>query len=220
MVAEEILNNEFPVLDRSDICMKAVTLMDEYNLSHYPVLDGEKLSGLLFEDDLYAVDNWETSIADSGVKVHPVFANSAEHLLTITARMSKAGLTCLPVVNDKQIYQGIITISELMKIIGSLPFVKDPGGLIELEIPVIDYMLSDIVRIIESNHFRILGMYFTSVPEQRIIRLSVKLNKSDIRRAIDALERHQYKVTASYQNASENDNLQDRYDNLMHILNL
>ena len=91
--------------------------------------------------------------------------------------------------------------------------------MIVLQIKANDYYMSEIARIVEDNNAKILSSYITSIPQNQIIELTIKLDKIDIKSIVKDFERYDYNIIASYKSNEEDNNFLDRYESLMRFLN-
>lgn len=219
MTANEIVQDEFQILELDGTCDQAMNYMDDCKLNHYPVLEGGIYKGLISEDDIFQVEDWSLTIQESSLRPIMVSVEEEEHFLVVVQKLQLSKLTCLPVVDSRGLYKGLITRSRIVDVFGSASLVQDLGSVIEIELAPRDYYLAEIARIVENTGVKILGTYIRTVDENKII-LTLKLNKQDAEEALSALDRYNYKISASYFLKSDNSTNQDRFDNLMHILNL
>ena len=83
-----------------------------------------------------------------------------------------------------------------------------------------DYSMVEIARIVESNDAKILGSFITRSYDDNKFELTIKINKENVQDIIQTFERFEYDITASYDQSSSEDDLQDRYNNLMKYLNI
>ena len=220
MTAGELADIELPYLETVDTCDKAIGFMDEFKLSHYPVVNGTLFIGLVYEEDVFEFSDWSQTLAQSKIRLPDVSINESEHFLSVVNKLQLSNLSCIPVVDDKNHFKGLITRDRIVNVFGSSSIVQDIGSVIEIELAANDYYLTEITRIIESSGVKILGTYIRMNKEDNKIVLTIKLNKQEVEDVLSALDRFEYKVLASYQFKSENTLMQDRYDNLMHMLNL
>lgn len=220
MVAAEIVNTQWPVLEIVDGIEKALGFMEEYKVSHYPVVNGALLVGVVFEDDLYEISDWSLTLAQSKVRIVPVSVNENSHFLTVVNVIKDGKLSCIPVANEKNVYQGVISRWDIVDVFGDSSIVSDLGGVVEIKLTPVDYYLAEISKIIESTGVKILGTYIRTDSQNNLLYLTVKLNKQEIEDVLAALDRFGYTVSASYQRKFDQSNLKDRFDNLMYMLNL
>ncbi|MGI6047120.1 MAG: hypothetical protein ACOYEG_03810 [Petrimonas sp.] len=68
------------------------------------------------------------------------------------------------------------------------------NSLIVLEVPLVDYTLTDIARLVESNNARVMNLFVLPVADGNTLIISVKLNLLDISTVLMSFERFNYKV--------------------------
>ena len=98
--------------------------------------------------------------------------------------------------------------------------IKEPGGILVIEVNTIDYSMAQIAQIVESNNARILSSYIMSSPDSTKLEVTLKINLIELDRIIRTFERYDYVIKASYQKSSGDDDIQFRFDALMNYLNL
>ena len=219
MTAGEVADVEIPILDISDTCDKAMSFMDECKLSHYPVVSENLFVGLVYEEDLFEFDDWSQSLSESKVRLPKISVNENSHFLSVVKLLNSSKISVVPVTDEKDIYKGVITNTQVVRVFGDSSIVSDLGGVIEIEMVPSDYSMQEISRVIESTNVKILGSYVRSVEENKLV-VTLKLNKEEVELTINTLHRFGYKLYASYNLRSEKNVDHDRYENLMHILNL
>ncbi|NNE30644.1 MAG: CBS domain-containing protein, partial [Saprospiraceae bacterium] len=96
----------------------------------------------------------------------------------------------------------------------------EPGAVIVLEMSKRDYSLSELSRIVESEHAKILSSYITTNLDSERIDVTIKINRQEISRILASFERFEYQVKASFQEGDFYDSLRDRYDSLITYLNV
>jgi tyrosine-protein phosphatase YwqE len=116
---------------------------------------------------------------------------------------------------------GIITLDSLLEYFSKLTSISGQGGIIVIELRTInDYSLTEISRLIEADGANILSLFTTNVNHTSSIQITIKVDTTDIKPIIATLERFDYKVKAYYQEADVQNLIKDRYDSLMHFLNI
>jgi hypothetical protein len=98
--------------------------------------------------------------------------------------------------------------------------VGNPGGIIVLEVNESDFSFASIAGIIEANDAKILSCFVNTHPDSTKVEVSLKINKINIYPILQAFDRYNLLVLASFSESSENDDLMDRYNSLMNYLNL
>lgn len=95
------------------------------------------------------------------------------------------------------------------------------NSLIVIEIPLVDYTLTDIARIVESNNARVMNLFVLPVADGNTLMISIKLNLLDVSPVLMSLERFNYKVL--YYEMKEGvvtDTHKERLDELLYYLEM
>ena len=218
MRAIDLITEEIPPLIHTDTGEKAINWMDEFKVSHLPVLKNGNFVGLVSESDI--LDRLDLDATLDGLFVHLprpyVMANA--HIYEVLAKMSEDKLSVLPILDEKEHYLGCTSVYELMTRLANTGSIKEPGGIIVLEVNSIDYSMAQIAQIVESNNARILSSYIISSSESTKLDVTLKINQLDLTNIIRTFERYDYFIKASYQHGLSDDDIQTRYDSLMNFL--
>ena len=220
MIAKEIISNDIAPLHTSDTALQALSWMEEYRVSHLPIVNNIDFLGLISEEDIYKISDFEEPVGNHLLSISKQYVFGDQHLYDVIKTISSQHLTLLPVLNESRQYLGVITISDLVTSISEMAAVENPGGIIILELNQNDYSLTEITQIIETNDAKILSLYVTSHPDTTKIELTIKVNKMDIRPIIQTFNRYDYTIKASFAEAEYYDDLLDRYNSLMNYLNI
>jgi len=220
MLARELIIDEIPPLRPSDKGTKALEWMDEFKVSHLPVIDGTRLLGIVSESDLFDMDFPDDVVVKCKDLLKQVSVTEDQHVFEVIKEISDHKLTVIPVVSLNGNYLGCVSISHLMYIIAEMPMVSNPGGIIVLELNINDYAMSEIARIVENNDARILGTFITSHPDSTKMQVTLKINKTDLQAILQTFERFDYTITASYDQSDYKEDLQSRFDLFMNYLNM
>ena len=118
-------------------------------------------------------------------------------------------------------YQGLITLNDLLQNFANLSALKQPGGIIELELNVNDYTLTEISQIVEGNDAKILSLYVSSPEDSTQMNVTLKVSATDITSIIQTFNRYNYTVKASYMESDEMEDLMhNRFDAFMKYLSI
>lgn len=220
MIASQLIVDLLPPIKPKESCQKALLWMSEFKVAHLPVVSGNKFHGIIAEEDLLDNNLQELSIADSKINLSDIFNYEYQHVFEVMRIMSDNNLTIVPVLDTKDNYIGSTTLSHLMTLIANTTSIKEPGGVIVLTVNAKDYSLAQIAQIVESNNARILSSFVTSSPETSEIEVTLKLNKIELGAILQTFNRYDYKVVNTFQRKDDFDDLQNRYDHLMDMLDL
>lgn len=220
MLAKELISDTIMPLKTSDSGLIALNWMEEFRVSHLPIVNDSDFLGLISESDIYEMNSYEEPLGNHVLSLYKPFVTENQHVYDVIRQVYEQKLTLIPVINEKNKYLGSITLQCLVKYFARLAAVDNPGGIIVLEMGIRDYSLSEIARIVESCDASILSLYVTTLPDSTRMEVTIKINRMDIGPVIQTFIRFDYLVKASFFEGELNEALKDRYDALMKYLDI
>lgn len=220
MFASEYIEEFVPVVKTSTTAADALSLMEEFKITHLAIVNYKEYLGLLSENDLLSLDDYNQAIGGVRLSLNNVFVKSEDHIFDVLKSINDHKLSLLPVVSKNNIYEGAILTRSLIGEIASILSVNNPGGIIILEMNQNDYMMSQIASIVESSDALIIASYVKTDSASTKMDVVLKVNKSDISSIIQTFNRFEYTVKASFGEQEMDDFLRERYDSLMNYLNI
>lgn len=221
MIARELISDTVPSVTTSDKAAMALNWMSEFKLNQLPIVDQGHYKGLITEDTILGTTDLTQSIGD----IHfsgwdSAYIYQGNHVYDAIEIMASLKIEVLAVLDEENIYLGVITLKDLAAYMGRLFAIQEPGGIIVLEIPAHSYVLSEIGRITESADAKVLSLYLYPVPDTNDILLTLKVNIEDLTRLIATFERFDYKIIRTYHKVDKNDDYRRNIDALIRYLEI
>jgi acetoin utilization protein AcuB len=220
MLAIELNNNIVPQLQLNDTVGKALQLINDFKLSHLPVVSEEKYLGLISEDDLLDADNKKMLIQLLQKDFVDVFIKEGEHFLQAVNISNQYQTSVVPVVNEEKEFIGTITSHSLLKTLGNFSGAQEIGGIIVLEMERSQFAISEISRIVESNEATILHLNTTVQPETGLLTVTIHINKKELSMVVAAFERYEYDVVYYFGEEKFENEIHSNYRHLMNYLDI
>ncbi len=220
MRAGDLISDEIPTLKGSDNVLFAMQLLDEYKMTHLPVVENGEFLGLLSDDAALEVENYDANLASLRPALKRVFIFNTQHVYDIVNLAAQFQLSAVPILDEKEAYVGVVSIYCLVRELAQLAAMKDPGAVLVLELNQSDYSLSEIAQIVEGNDAKILSANVTSHPDSTKMELTLKINRANMDGIIQTFGRYDYQIKASYHQSSHEDMIHRRYDELMRYLKI
>lgn len=220
MLAKDLIDETILPAKTSDTGTLALAWMDEYKVNHIPIVNGENYMGLISENDIYSSNAFDEPLGNHKLSLNNPAVFENQHLFEIIKLTSSLRLSLIPVIDNKNNYLGVITLKKIIDEFNNISSINNPGGIIELEINVNDYSLSEISQIIEANDTKILSLFITSHTDSTKMDVTIKLNRMDISPVLQTFNRYNYIVKTILAEPEMDDDLQDRYDSLMKFLSI
>ncbi|HBG70316.1 MAG: hypothetical protein A2W93_16000 [Bacteroidetes bacterium GWF2_43_63] len=220
LFAADINFSAIPSVKTSTSASEALTLMEEYKITHLAIVNNEEYLGLVSEDDLLGLNDFEQPIGNIKLMTQGASVSENAHIFDILRTIYQHKLSLIPVTGKNNILAGVILSDSVLRVVAELLSVNNPGGIIIIEMNVIDYSLTQISNIVESNDALIIASFVRTMPNSTMMQLVLKVNNSDIGKILQTFTRYEYNVVASFGEDMIDDILQDRYELLMRYLNM
>lgn len=220
MLAGDLITDEIPPLKTTDTVEMALDWMEQFKVSHLAVVNNRELIGLVSETDLLDYEHPEQEISSSKLHLMRPVIHHYQHAYDLLRLMSSMNLTLIPVIDDKELYKGCITLQGIVQNLSNMASVQDPGGVIVLEMNQHDYSVTHIGNIIEGNEAKILSLHVSSLADSTKIEVTIKVNRENLSPIIQTFNRYNYSIKASYQNGDFNRDMDNRMNEFLRYLNM
>lgn len=220
MLAIELNNNIIPRLELEDTVGKALQLINDFKVSHLPVVSEEIYLGLIGEDDLLDADNKKMHIRLLQDDFIDISIKENEHFLQAVNISNQYQTSVVPVVNEEKEFLGSISGQNLLRTLGDFSGAQAIGGIIVLEMERSQFTISEISRIVESNEATILHLNTTIQPETGLLTVTIHINKKELSMVVAAFERYEYDVLYYFGEEKFENEIHSNYRHLMNYLDI
>ncbi|TNE56218.1 MAG: CBS domain-containing protein [Bacteroidetes bacterium] len=220
MIARQLISDVIPPLKHTDTGVTALRWMEEFKVSHLPVMKNNNFVGVVSETAILDQQNLEKSLDELFDHLPRPYVLEDAHIYEVLNRISEHHISVVPILAQDETYLGCTSIHELGHLIANTTSIKEAGGILVLEVNQSDYSLAQIAQIVESNNARILSSYLMSSPDSTKLEVTLKINQFELDRIIRTFERYDYTIRASFQRSSFKEDLKWRYDALINYLNM
>lgn len=218
MLVTDYLSKDFIPPNSNQTVGHALSLMQEFNLSHIPIFEGLNFIGNLSKEIL---EDKNEDIKLSELKEFNEFyyMTSNGSLLEAVQNFHTHTTNLQVVLSSEMKYMGLLMIDDVISALSVMPFIAEPGAIIIVEVSQKQYSISEIAKIAESNNARIIGLFVISY-EQNTLRIAIKLLSDNLASVSETFERFNYTVMHKFFNDEKEDMIKDRYQMLMKFLDI
>ncbi len=220
MLTATLINNNIPRLQPLDSVSKALQLISDFKVTHLPVVSENKFLGLISEEDLLDSEDPKTTIELLHVHYIQASVYDKAHFLMAVNCSIQYDTNVVPVINQVNDFAGVITTTDLLKTLGNFSGANEIGGIIVLEMERLQFTISEISRIVESNDCTILHLNTTVHPETGMLTVTIHINKREISTIVATFERYDYNVLFQYGIENFENDIDKNYRNFMHYLDI
>ncbi len=204
----DYINNDFKAIDSSDSIESVVNFFQEARFSHFPVVEEGVYIGCISSEEVENLD-FSKKISDYRYALKGFFARTTMFWIDVLEVFSRNNTTVIPVLNDENNYVGYYEISEVIGNFYETPFVKDFGGVIIVEKSILDFTMSQVVQIVESNEGKILGLYVSNTTPDKV-QVTIKIVLGGMNEILQTFRRYEYDIVSEHKEDIFLDNLKDR----------
>ena len=220
MLTVDLISNNIPRLKLQDTVSKAVQLVADFRVTHLPVVAEDKYLGLLSEEDLLDAEDEKQTV--ESLQEHFIAASVKDnvHFLNAVSISTQCDSNIVPVVNEEGDLTGVIATVELLKALGNFAGANEIGGIIVLEMERIQFAISEISRIVESNDCTILHLNSFADSITGMLTVTIHVNKREIAALVATFERYDYDVIYYFGNENFENEIHSNYRHLMNYLDI
>ncbi|EKB50592.1 CBS domain-containing protein [Cecembia lonarensis] len=221
MQAYEFINNLIPPLKPTDKTKMALSWMEEIRTNMLPVVDKGEFKGFVSDDLIYTKNSPEAKISKMELLSPACFVYLDKHIYDVIKVSSEFDINMVAVVDREGKYLGVVTMEDAIGAFADTLSIQSHGAVLVLSMFMTDYSLFEIARIIESENAKILSSFISNDPlDDSKIKLTLKLDKTELRHIKATLERFGFKILDHYQEDNNISEEQERIDNLLRFLNI
>lgn len=220
MLTRELVSQNLPSLHLTDKVYQALQLMNDNQVTHLPIVEGDQFKGLISEDDLLLSENDNDTLdtLQQSFAMHSVKDN--EHFLQAVQVAAENGLSVVPVITPENELIGTVSYNDLLRVASGFMSLNEPGGLIVLEMESNQYSFNEISKIIEANDAQITQLNTSNDADTGMMQVTIRVNKPEISDIISSFQRYEYNVKYFFGDEQYTNELRSNYDNLMNYLKI
>ncbi|HEX9514291.1 MAG TPA: CBS domain-containing protein [Puia sp.] len=220
MLNKEIISATIPSLHLNDPVSQALDLMADFHVMHLPVVEEDKLAGLVSEDGLLNIEDDTTRLDQLQASFSRTAAHADSFFFEAIQMVNESGLTVIPVITGESEYTGSIIASDLLKHLSKVSGVNDTGGVIVLEMEKVSFSFSEISKLVETNDAQITQLNTYTDAHSGNFYITLRINKLEISDIIATFQRYDYQVKNYFGEELYENELRNNYDHLMNYLNI
>jgi Mg/Co/Ni transporter MgtE len=212
------ITNEYKAIDSQETIAAAQAFLDELTFSHFPVVEEQIYIGSIASEDI-GTFNSDKKIIDYRYSFDKFFVRTNMVWLDVLEVFAQNHTNLVPVLNEENKYVGYYEISDIIGVFNDTPFLKEPGGIIVVKKELVDYSLSQITQIVESNNGKLLGL-FISEADPLYVEVTLKISLGPMNEIIQTFRRYNYEIISEHHEDNYIKTLKERSDYLDKYLNI
>lgn len=214
----DYITNDYKALDSQETIADVQDFFIDVPFSHFSVLNEGVYIGSIAADDVETFDT-DKKVADYKYALEGFFARKNMIWLDVLEVFAKNHTNIVPVLDEENAYVGYYELEDIVKFFHETPFLKEQGGIIVVKKSILDYSMSQITQIVESNNGKLLGL-FVSEADADTIQVTIKIALGSMNDIIQTFRRYNYEIVSEHHEDNYLNSLKDRSDYLDKYLNI
>ena len=218
MLTRDLISQTIPTLHLHDKIFNALQLMNDAHVAHLAIAEDDKYVGIVSEEDLLQAPDDTLEIREMRETFPAISVNENDHFLKALQTTAEFRISVVPVLGENNELIGVASYRELLKQASEFMNVKEPGGLIVLEMESSNYSFSELSRLVETNDAQITQLNTYTDPQTGLMQVTIKLSKAEVSDIVATFQRYEYNVKYYFGEELYENELRSNYDNLMNYL--
>ena len=212
------ITNDYKAIDSRETIADVQDFLSDLSFSHFPVVEEQIYIGSIATEDIETFIS-DKKIIDYRYSFEKFFVRTNMVWLDVLEVFAQNHTNLVPVLDEENKYVGYYEIGDIMGFFNETPFLKEPGGIIVIKKAVVDYSLSQITQIVESNNGKLLGL-FISEADSVNIQVTLKISLGPMNEIIQAFRRYNFEIISDHLEDNYINTLKERSDYLDKYLNI
>ena len=214
----DMIRNDYKALQSTERADSVQDFFNDTNLSHFPVLEQEEFMGSLSQNDAETF-TFDKDINQYKYTFESFHAGKEIALLDLLELFARHQTDVVPVLDENNKYIGYYEIQDAIRLFNETQFLREAGTVLTVEKDIIDYSMSQVVQIVESNNAKVLGC-FISDSTLTTLQISIKISAGGINDIIQTFRRYNYEIISQHEEDNYLADLKDRSEYLKKYLSI
>lgn len=194
-----------------------LSFIEQNNYSHFPVVENGIYMGSIFAIDI--VPSKTKTVGDYRYALLPFFVRNDANWFEVLEKFAQFDCNILAVLDEKNQYIGYYYYHDVLPYLNKTPLLKEAGLALVVEKHYLDYSISEIAQIVESNNCKLLGIFVSSMEHEKA-QITIKASAGNISEIIQTFRRFGYDIISEHNQDTYLNELKDRSAYLDKYLNI
>lgn len=215
---KDYITNDYKAIETQETIGAVQDFFDDLTFSHFPIIEEGIFIGSIAADDIETFDS-DKKVTDYRYTLEHFFARTNMIWLDVLEVFAKNHTNLVPILDENNKYIGYYEIEDVIKFFHETTFLKERGAIIIVSKNSIDYSMSQIAQIVESNNGKLLGL-FISNSDVNTIEVTLKISVGSLNEIIQTFRRYNYDIISEHNEDNYINSLKERSDYLDKYLNI
>jgi predicted transcriptional regulator len=219
MNINDYIVKEIKGLRLKDTVKRTQTVFKNYPITHFHVIENNKLLGSFAESDLQTMEDKELPLSRFTHLLNSFYADENATVLELLSVFADNDANIVPVLDEAKNYIGYYDLCDVLDVFSSSPFMAEESETIVIEKSKKEYSMGEIAQIVEASGGKLLGMYISEKTND-LAQITLKIASQETNEIIQTFRRYGYKIVSNHEDDIYLEDLKNRSDYLQKYLDL
>jgi len=219
MNSNDYISNDFKAFSLETPLNEVIRFFKELPFSHFPIVENEKLIGVIDQEDLFQIPIEGKTLNDIRFSFQFYKTEKTDNCIDLISLFAQNDTEILPVTGDNNDYLGYLELNDIIALLHKTPFFKQNSTTLIIERALNEYSLSEVAQIVESNALQLLGLYI-SKSDTDFVQITLRVNTEEVNELIQTFRRYKYRVLSQNKDDVMIEEYKNRADYLDKYLNI
>lgn len=196
----------------------ALEIIEKHGVQHIHALENKAYKGTLSKETLEGYEP-ETNVKSILHESVDLACKDGENTYQLWKKFIVDKLSSIPLVEEKE-FIGALSIHDFILFYENEYNLTNHGSWIACSMNKINYSLSLVSSITEEHHASVQNLLLIEDEQDEELIIVFRINTHDTDPIINSMSRHNLEVLLVHNNRENQEPLRDRYEELMHYLNV
>lgn len=217
-INDYILTEISPLRLKSTI-QSAKKLFKNFPLTHFPVIDENKLIGSFSEDDIQIIEHEKGELISYTHLLSSFFADEKATVLELLKIFADNDTNIIPVLDEQKNYIGYYDLRDVLDVFSTSPFMIEESETLIVKKIENEFSMSEVAQIVEVNKGKLLGAYISEKSDD-FVHITLKIVSFNINEMMHTFRRYNYEIISSHENDIYLEDLKNRSEYLQKYLEM
>lgn len=193
------------------------SMLEQNRFSHFPVVEDHVYMGSIATIDV--IPSKTKTVGDYRYALLPYFVRKDSGWFEVLEKFTQFDCNVLAVLDEKNQYIGYYFYESILPFLSETPFLRENGLSIVVEKNYMDYSMSEIAQIVETNNSKLLGIFVSSIENDKA-QITIKASTGNINEIIQTFRRFGYEIVSEHNQDTYLNELKNRSAYLDKYLNI
>lgn len=208
MFIRDYISKDYPAFNWSDSVEEASDTAKEFGYSHVFIKKKGVFVGALSQS--FLEESPEGTLGSLEIHFERFAVKDDANILDAVKLFHIFNSNVVPIIGTTEKYLGYISFDDIFNEFSKYPLFSENGAILTVQTTSKHYSLTEVARIVESNHGKMYGCFLSAINEDNFW-ITMKISVENLSSIDETFERYGYNVVHKHYDDQKEDLLKDRF---------